>query len=81
MPRTITVLVERKLSFAKIIAASHDRRALLDCAEEEWLVINKGELDRKGHAKIDDLTEAHLEEVKLLHASEDVPQPTIGRAK
>lgn len=81
MPKTITALVERKLSFAKIIAVSHDRRALLDRAQEEWLSISRGELDHRGHTKIDDLTEANLEEVELLHASEDVQQPAIGRTK
>lgn len=63
---TITVLVERKLSFAKIIAASRSRQALLNRAEEEWLRISRMELDVLGHAKIDDLTEADLEEVELL---------------
>jgi hypothetical protein len=68
--RTITILVERKLSFAKIIAASHDRQALLNRAEEEWLSVSRTVLDLRGQAKIDELTEAHLEEIEVLPASE-----------
>lgn len=79
--RTITILVERNLANAKIIAASHDRTALLHRAEEEWLSVSKTVLDLRGHAKIDEFTDAHLEEIEVLPASEDRPQQTTGRTE
>jgi hypothetical protein len=83
-PRTITVLIERNLISLKCIAASTDRRCLLERAESEFLRLGPErlrELDERGRVAVSDLTDATLEEVEVLYPREGEQHLTIERTE
>lgn len=70
-PRTITVLIERNLISLKCIAASHERKLLLERARDEYLHLGPDRLrvlDEAGRVPVSDLTDACLEEVEVLYS-------------
>jgi hypothetical protein len=70
-PRTITVLIERNLISLKCIAASHERKLLLERAQTEFLHLGPDRLrvlDEAGHVPVSDLTDVALEEVEVLYS-------------
>jgi len=76
-PKTITVLIERNLISLKCIAASTDRRCLVERAGDEFLHLSPmklRQLDETGKVEVSDLTDATLEEVEVLYPREDGPQ-------
>ena len=82
MTKTLNVLVERKLDFTedKIVAASEDRQALIERARERHLHIDPVKLDRSSETKIDEFTQARIEQIEVI---EPQPRPvaTIPRTE
>ena len=74
--KTISLLIERKLDFTpdKIVAASRDRKLLIERAQERCLSIDAHRLDRTNNAKIDEFTQATIEEIEVLKPPEDEHQ-------
>ncbi len=71
---SIILLIERNLDFTpdKIIAASIDRKALIEKAQERNLSIDPRRLDERGSTKVGEFCEVSLEEIEIIERAEIV---------